>query len=1526
MGPSIGVDGETAPAPHCHGAVKHLLFFSSSENKLRHFRRLKVAAGLIRGSTSDLKSTNQAKESRVNLMRIFEFARALLNYKENPTDKVISLWVVDTLFAYAYPIASFLGDEGILSDYRALSHEMVYLVLDLHEKLFKMFQSIAYPEELANFLLHVSLQLIPQVWKSKLDTTKILFRARQQLGHLLEKIGEQAPDLNMNQRSIPSYTFLSKYFSVVLTLEYLNGDSDLAVLLLKDVLHSATDKKIEIKFVSSFLKERVKVYSGNVMKQIAEVSSIFWTFLRMPTITDLDVAHKEVIGWVLDCQRNYTGADLTAPTFPSLAPSLGAIPAEIVPAITYLSKEALHLLGKIPMASSLKYCVLDHVLCVMLGLPVYNDESLKDALKSVLETIIEKKLASAGPMDSTLKCSLACFWYRKQVYLEEMDAENEFCNLLCSFLSTLTPVLAFTSTEVSCLNSMIAGSEVDASIVKGNLPWVSQCSAKYRAYVSALFTLERANCVFAPLDFGQTVLRIAAYENALHVLGIVQGYKKIRLELETVFMYQIRKLAFHDGVSSIEGRLTTMICKSMDYLKDKGCSPNAEDWILDFVQKLLMDYDQLCWNRACSIHMMKLSSKKKKLYMWWFNRLVDKLHPQVVIALLCTAFYSESDFAFGKGKVDKSKLEEEMDLFREGLMKKVFESISLKAGADKKIAHLVMQALSFDRVQLINQMKVVFSLNWPNSIKQFDGEVQKILQYEGLNMKGIDLALASLRLARPIISELSNRVLKESEKDYIYSFKDTRITEESTASIFKDHKPWNIDVSKACSKKKEQTLFANIRRNWMTVLENNSTTNGLDTYFFYGVCARMIRIFTADIEAWKGRISNLNNIEDILSSCIDFCLERHEKSLSSAEDIRRRIATVTLTWLHQGCKLRPTLYPNKLNGSKNDERPSWDKQYFERAATVSENVQFLLAMKLLEMDFRHSQVWSNPTDQRNHQFSLVDTSAHTLTAKVWEFYPEFAGLGLRYYNLTDKNEEVLANLIIKNCNEPYVQRIPEYCEIMLKFRELWPSETPFHALDHWAPTVPSHFVEYFHFNHPCVERYILGCLEGTSLENTKFIVPQIIQCLRYRECNETVEKVLLSAASKDEVLAAYIYWQLNGEKTPPKEAFNPVIKRSGWKPPEDAGLWKVSDVILSRFASQLPPSIVEKVKYQVSYFDQIYEVASHLGSVSKDSRVNELRQKLKDISDPLHPVYIPFYPDKFIQSIDYASCITLPSAAKIPILVFFNTKMADCTEERIGCIFKVGDDCRQDVLALQIISMLEHTFKEIGLDLFLYTYGVITTDYECGLIEVVPNTKSRSGLGELSDNGLLQIFKQNFGEPGSEKFENARENFIRSCAGYAVSSFILWAKDRHNGNMLIDSDGHLIHIDFGFIFGISPGGNLGFENAGFKLSHEMCQLIDPLGNRKSPQYKYFKKICIRGFLAARRISHDIIDCVSLMSESGLPCFGYGKPIEKLKERLAIDLNTNEAAAYFEGVVDDAYMKWTTGFYDVIQYLQQSIPK
>ena len=78
----------------------------------------------------------------------------------------------------------------------------------------------------------------------------------------------------------------------------------------------------------------------------------------------------------------------------------------------------------------------------------------------------------------------------------------------------------------------------------------------------------------------------------------------------------------------------------------------------------------------------------------------------------------------------------------------------------------------------------------------------------------------------------------------------------------------------------------------------------------------------------------------------------------------------------------------------------------------------------------------------------------------------------------------------------------------------------------------------------------------------------------------------------------------------------------------------------------------------------------------------------------------------------------------------------------------------------------------------------------------------------------------------------------------ALSGFHKWrlprAQDRHNGNILLDDAGCIVHIDFGFMLSNSPGG-VNFETAPFKLTRELLEVLDsnPEG-RASATFDYFK--------------------------------------------------------------------------------------
>lgn len=111
------------------------------------------------------------------------------------------------------------------------------------------------------------------------------------------------------------------------------------------------------------------------------------------------------------------------------------------------------------------------------------------------------------------------------------------------------------------------------------------------------------------------------------------------------------------------------------------------------------------------------------------------------------------------------------------------------------------------------------------------------------------------------------------------------------------------------------------------------------------------------------------------------------------------------------------------------------------------------------------------------------------------------------------------------------------------------------------------------------------------------------------------------------------------------------------------------------------------------------------------------------------------------MDIDYQSGRPLQSHAKAPYMATFmvrNSGEEFANPERMSSIFKVGDDCRQDVLALQLISIFQSIFQSAGLDLYTFPYRVVATAPGCGVIEVIPQSISRDMMGREKVNSLFE--------------------------------------------------------------------------------------------------------------------------------------------------------------------------------------------
>ena len=147
-------------------------------------------------------------------------------------------------------------------------------------------------------------------------------------------------------------------------------------------------------------------------------------------------------------------------------------------------------------------------------------------------------------------------------------------------------------------------------------------------------------------------------------------------------------------------------------------------------------------------------------------------------------------------------------------------------------------------------------------------------------------------------------------------------------------------------------------------------------------------------------------------------------------------------------------------------------------------------------------------------------------------------------------------------------------------------------------------------------------------------------------------------------------------------------------------------------------------------------------------------------------------------------------------------------------IIKGGDDLRQEMIAMQIIKLFQRIFLEENTGIYLRSYEIIPTSADAGFLEFLTDAIPISSMKKKfnSQLTLAEVYREVF----AENFCFAQKNFVESLAGYCLLCYLIQIKDRHNGNIMITHEGHLVHIDFGFILSLSPG-NITFESAPFKL-------------------------------------------------------------------------------------------------------------
>ncbi|XP_072255979.1 phosphatidylinositol 3-kinase C2 domain-containing subunit gamma [Pyxicephalus adspersus] len=398
-------------------------------------------------------------------------------------------------------------------------------------------------------------------------------------------------------------------------------------------------------------------------------------------------------------------------------------------------------------------------------------------------------------------------------------------------------------------------------------------------------------------------------------------------------------------------------------------------------------------------------------------------------------------------------------------------------------------------------------------------------------------------------------------------------------------------------------------------------------------------------------------------------------------------------------------------------------------------------------------------------------------------------------------------------------------------------------------------------------------------------LPQLVQAVKFDWClDSALVKLLLQRSLQSVQIAHKLFWLLT-------DATNESHYR------------RLYQTLLAALQFCMGSAMNAEFSRETKMMAILQSIGEKVKNAPEEKRQETLKLGLKDLDRFFQEVKscrLPLDPAIVVKGINRELCSYFKSNAR-PLKITFLS--ADRLGPDIHLIFKTGDDIRQDMLILQIINLMDRIWLYEGLDLRMVTYHCLSTGKKQGLIQMVPDSTTLAKIqnaggifGPLKDTSIKKWF-------GSNK--TAADNFLYSCAGWCVATFILGICDRHNDNIMLTNTGHMFHIDFGKILGNAQMfGKVKRDRAPFIFTSEMENFITEEG--RSPQRaQEFVDLCCCAYNIIRKHSTLLITALELMLQAGLPELSSVHDLKYVHDNLRPYDSDLQATSYFTSKITES---------------------